>query len=431
MIFTFISPFINLFKDRNISIDVVFFSSLLILLPIALITGPAIPDIFLSLIALFFLVKSFLDKLWIYYKNPIFLGFISFCIYSVFRSLFSDMPIESLTTGGSMFYFRYIFFALGVWYLLDNNPYLSKCLLIISTLCLIVVCLDGIFQYFMGINFFGNEKYSSFRLTGLFGDEPILGRYTSYMFIFTFALINQNVNNYVLRNNLSIFLYSICFITVFLSGERAALLYMIMFSLLIIIFSDQFRLKLIKGTLVIVALISVISIFQPTAKNRMIDTTINDLAENKLKFLTYNKGYEDHFLSALKLFKDYPLFGVAANTYRYQCTKQESNNLASGCNSHPHNIYLQVLAELGIIGFLFIFSFFIYLFLIGLKHLLSMLSLNYGNKLPFKDLLYPMVLFIFWWPLIPHMNFYNNWINVIIMLPLGYFMRNFFGSIKE
>lgn len=430
MINNFISPFTNLFKDRNISVDVVFFSSLFILLPVALITGPAIPDIFLSLIALFFLVKSFLSRLWIYYKNPIFVGFISFCIYSVFRSLISDMPIESLTTGGSVFYFRYIFFVLGVWYLLDHNPYLSKCFLIISTLCLTVVCLDGIFQYFMGYNFFGFEKYSRVRLTGLFGDEPILGRYTSLMFIFTFALINQNINNYSLRSKLSIFLYLICCLTVFLSGERTALFYIIFFSLFIFIFYNHFRYKLIKIILVIVALISIISLFQPDAKNRMIDTTINDMQENKLKFLPYNKGYEDHFLSALHLFKNNPLMGVGANTYRYQCTKLE-NNLPSGCNSHPHNIYLQILAELGIIGFLFIFSFFIYLFLIGFKHLLSILSSKYGNKLSFKDLLYPIVLFIFWWPFIPHMNFYNNWNNVIIMLPLGYLMRDFFGNIKK
>ena len=430
MILTFISPLIEFYKDRNISIDVVFFSSLLILLPVALVTGPAIPDIFLSLIAIFFLVKSFLYRLWRYYQNPIFLGFISFCTYSIFRSIFSDMPIESLTTGGSVFYFRYIFFALGVWYLLDNNPYLSKCFILISTLCLIVVCLDGIYQYFVGYNFFGNEKYNTSRLTGIFGDEPILGRYVSYMFIFTFALIYQIQNNSFFRTNLSILLYFICGLTVFLSGERAALFYIIFFSLLIFIFSNQYRGLFIKIIFVFVVLISIISIFQPTAKQRIIDTTINDMSDNHLKFLPYNKGYEDHYISAIHLFKNNPLFGVGANTYRYQCAKPE-NDLVSECNSHPHNFYLQTLAEQGIIGFLFVFSFFMYLFLIGFKQLVFMLSSKYGNYLSFQILLFPMVLFIFWWPLIPHMNFYNNWNNVMMMLPLGYFMRYFFGRKKN
>lgn len=52
MIDFLINPFKFLFTDKSISFDVIFFSTLLFLIPIALITGPAIPDIFLSLIAL-------------------------------------------------------------------------------------------------------------------------------------------------------------------------------------------------------------------------------------------------------------------------------------------------------------------------------------------------------------------------------------------
>ena len=430
MISTFISPFIDFYKDRNIPIDVVFFSYLLIFLPLVLVTGPAIPDIFLSFIALYFLVKSSLNSLWSYYQNPIFLGFILFCLYSIFRSLISDMPIESLTNEGSVFYFRYIFFALGVWYLLDNNPHLSKCLLIISTLCLTVVCIDGIYQYFVGSNFFGYKKFNEVSLSGLFGEEPILGRYISFLYIFTFALINHNLDDSAFRINLSIFLYLICSLTVFLSGERTALLYIILFSLLVFVFFNHYRITLIKIIFVVVALISIISIFHPNAKQRMIDTTIYDMNENQLKFLPYNTGYENHYISAIQLFKTNPILGVGTNTYRYQCAKPE-NKLVSECNSHPHNFYLQILAEIGIIGFLFIFSFYMYLFLIGFKQLILMFSSKLNKELPFKDLLYPMVLFIFWWPLIPHMSFYNNWNNVMIMLPLGYFMRYFFGINKK
>ena len=131
-----ISPFKSLIFDRSFSLDVFIFSTLLILIPIALITGPALPDIFLSLIALYFLIISIYNKKWSYYKNPIFFGFILFSLYGVIRSIFSELPFESLTTGGTVFYFRYIFFAMGVWYLLDTNPHLSKCLLNISFLCL-------------------------------------------------------------------------------------------------------------------------------------------------------------------------------------------------------------------------------------------------------------------------------------------------------
>ena len=186
------SPFKSLLFDRFYSLDVLFFSILLILTPIALITGPALTDIFISMIALYFLIVSIYKKKWSYYKNPIFFGFILFCLYGFIRSIFSDLPIESLTTGGSIFYFRYIFFAIGVWYLLDMNPHLSKCLLNISILCILVVSIDGIYQYFFEVNILGNEKHQYDRLTGLFGDEPIIGRYVAYLSMFTFALIYQN-----------------------------------------------------------------------------------------------------------------------------------------------------------------------------------------------------------------------------------------------
>ena len=107
-------PIRLMFSDKNISLDVLFFSLLLCLIPIALTTGPALPDIFLSLIGLYFLILSISQKLWIYYKNPITIGFLIFSFYGILRSLFSDMPIESLLNEGSVFYFRYIFFCYGV-----------------------------------------------------------------------------------------------------------------------------------------------------------------------------------------------------------------------------------------------------------------------------------------------------------------------------
>ena len=53
-----IEPFKLLLTDRAIPFDIIFFSLLLIAIPIVLITGPALPDIFLSLVAFYFLLKS-------------------------------------------------------------------------------------------------------------------------------------------------------------------------------------------------------------------------------------------------------------------------------------------------------------------------------------------------------------------------------------
>lgn len=425
-----IEPFKSFIFCRSFSKDVIFFSILLLLIPIVLITGPALPDIFLSLIALYFLLKSIQNKLWNYYKNPIFFGFIIFSSYGIIRSLFSDMPIESLTNEGSMFYFRYIFFSMGVWYLLDKNPYLSKCLLITSLLCFIVVSLDGIYQYLIGKSIFGMIKEREFRLTGLFGDEPIIGRYISYLSLFTFALIYQN-----LKITKKIILLSVVFlvvseVTVFLSGERAPLLYITLFIFLIIIFLRQYRNYLITSLLVSIIILGLIMQINPTAKTRVINHSINEISETRFPFLPYNKNHEYHYISAIKLFTDNPIFGAGTNTYRYQCDKPKYS-FESKCNSHPHHFYLQTLAELGFVGFLFISSFFLYLTYIGLKQLYFMIIKREKKQIPTDFLLFAMILFVFWFPFIPHMSLYNNWNNVLMMLPLGFFMRNFYSRIDN
>lgn len=422
MLNIFIYPFKLSFEDKSISIDVLFFSFLLILIPIALITGPAVPDILLSLIAIYFLIKSFLKKLFLYYQNYIVIFFLLFCLYGFLRSLFSEIPFESLTNEGSVFYFRYIFFSMGVWYLLDNNPYLSKCLLIISVISITIVCLDGLLQYFRGVNIIGFEKHSLGRLTGLFGDEPIIGRYISYLSIFTFALMYNNFPKTKKMIIASIAFLIMSEVTVFLSGERAPFFNISLFTILILIYIPNFRLYRLMGILISVIIIFGILFINPSVKKRMVDNTFEQVSETKIPFLPYSKEHEKIYITAIDLFIEQPIFGAGTNTYRFLCNRNK-NDLFQNCYSHPHNYYIQILAELGFTGFLFLSTFFFYLFCIGLRQLFFIIKKNQKKQIPFNSLLYTMVLFVYFWPLIPTMSFYNNWMNVLIMLPLGFFMK--------
>ena len=425
-----IHPFRQAVFNKSNSTDVTLFSILFLIIPIALITGPAIPDIILSLIAFYFLIKSVLFKQWNYYKNPIFFGFFIFSCYGIIRSLFSDMPIESLTNEGSLFYFRYIFFAMGTWYLLDNNAHLSKCLLIISIACLILICFDGLYQYLTGINFFGFKAISSFRITGLFGNEPIMGRYIALLSIFIFALLYQNLKKTKMNFIISIIFLVMCEVIVFLSGERVPFFYVSFFTILIVIFIPQYRVYRIVGVFVSVFIILGILEVNPNAKERMITQTINEMNETLIPFLPYNIGYEEHYKSAIKMFNDYPLFGIGTNTFRFQSQKSKYNSSTTDINSHPHSFYLQALAELGIFGLLFLITFFMYLSYFIMKQLSIMMKINKSKHIPFNQFLFIILIFTYWWPFIPHMSLYNNWNNVLIMLPLGFLMRDLYSKKK-
>ena len=121
-------------------------SLLILFIPLSLLTGPFIPDLLISIIALLFFYLSVSHNLWIYYKNIYSFVFFSSCMYLIIRSIFSDLPFESLRS--SLFYFRFGLFSLAVWYIIDNNPsfvrYFGFALLIVFVASII----DGYYQYF-------------------------------------------------------------------------------------------------------------------------------------------------------------------------------------------------------------------------------------------------------------------------------------------
>ena len=59
------------------------------------------------------------------------------------------------------------------------------------------------------------------------------------------------------------------------------------------------------------------------------------------------------------MFKDNILIGVGPKNFREVCKKREYNFSEKTCSTHPHNTYVQLLSETGIVGFLFIFFIFL------------------------------------------------------------------------
>ena len=96
------------------------------------------------------------------------------------------------------------------------------------------------------------------------------------------------------------------------------------------------------------------------------------------------------------------------------------NNKSYGCNTHPHNNYFQLLAETGLLGFIFIILIFFYF----IKELFYLVRKNnesfnvYTAKISLV-----IIIIINLWPFIPTMNFFGNWINIFYFLPLGFYLN--------
>ena len=401
-------------------------SGLLCFIPFALLTGPFIPDLFVSIIGIIFLILSVKEKKWHYYKNKYFLFFIIFYLYILIRSSFSANPLLSLES--SLFYFRFGLFSLAVWFLLENHKGLLKYFTLSILATFVIALADGIYQNIFGSNIFGIYIPGVTRMTLLLNEKMILGGYLARLFPLVFALLILDFKS----NKIKLISFSILIIItdvlVYLTGERTALfLFLFSTTLFIFILSDFRKLRII--TLVVsIIFIGLISISNDEIRERNIDHTINQMYQDG-EVKLFSPQHQSHYFGALKMFRDYPLFGVGPKLFRYFCNDEKYNIDMYTCSTHPHNTYIQILAETGILGFILLF-----IPLIFICYQLSRKLINnlVGSRSDISD--YQACLLICFlvslWPFIPTQAFFNNWISIIYFLPVGFYLHSLYSKNK-
>ena len=390
---------------------------LIYLVPLFLITGPFLSDLAVTLVSIIFLIIVFKERIFYVFDNVFFKLFILFYLYIVFNSLVNNQNLDSLRI--SITYIRFGLFSLAVTYFLNQDLNLLKKILYCLIFCFLILILDGIFQYFYGQNFLGFELvYPGPRVSSLFRDELILGSYLSRLFPILFALslffYHSNKQLYFLLglSVLTLFL-------VFLSGERTAL-FLIILTLILMFFLIFKNKSFFKKVFYSAAILTVLILsFSETLRTRIIDVTIKEMFLNDTKNKTYifTRQHDEHYTSAIRMFKKNIILGVGVKNFRNFCDEEEFNISDYTCSPHPHSTYIQLLSEIGIVGFLFILMIFIILnYKLGV-HWIKCLN----NKPLFKDFEVCLLISIYLtlWPIIPSGNFFNNWLNIIYFYPIG------------
>ena len=396
------------------------------LLPFFLITGPFISDFAVSSISLLFLIYCFRQKNFSYFKNKYFFIFLIFWFYLVFNSLINNLNLDSLKI--SFFYFRYGVFVIAITALLQVNDSFLKYFFYIIFTCFVALILDGFYQYFVGENILGFK--SSVRISSFFGDEKILGSYLSRIWPIFFGL-----SIFILKKKGKLFfLFVLIFILsevlIFISGDRAAFFNINLSAIFIILFSKKL-LKLRLFTLVAsLILISLISFINPTAKERVFDQTLNQMNlfneknKDKEKFYIFSREHTHHYITAYRMYLDHKILGVGVKNFRKFCSDKKYIESESSCAPHPHNTYVQILSETGIIGFLFLIIVLIYFCIYIFKHLI----LRIKNSYYFTDFEICILsgIAIYLWPFAPTGNIFSNWLNIamILNLPLLIWSKN-------
>jgi len=408
----------NSTKERYIfyTIPVILF----ILIPIFLITGPFLSDMSISLISLLFLAYCIKKKNFSFFKNNFFYFFLIFWLYLVFNSLFFNFNFDSLKI--SFFYIRYGIFVTSILALLNVDDGFIKYFFYCILLCFSSLILDGFYEYFI--------LKDNIRVSSFFGDEKILGSYLSRLWPMFFALSLIFLNKKDRLFNFIVLIFIFSEILIFLSAERSAFFNINLSAIFVILLSKnllRLRLLILLSSLL---LILIISFIDPTAKKRVIDQTLFQMnlvtniemnlssnTDNIKKKYIFSQQHQEIYTSAYKMFLDNKLLGIGVKNFRHKC--HEEKYYVDGkkiCYTHPHNSYLQILTETGIMGF----SFLVLVLLIFCKYIYKHLRLKFQGRSYFNDFQICILsgIAVYLWPFIPTGNIFNNWLNIILILNL-------------
>ena len=211
-------------------LTILFYASLII--PLALISGPLIPELLILISVILISTKFKLIKNYIYQEKKFCTVFIIFNLYLIFTSFFSDNYFLSFKN--TIPFFRFLILAIIILIILDKykNKFLHKFFLTYIFIFLILA-IDGYLSYLLGKNIFGFPSKPD-RISSLFGDEYILGSYI--IRLMPIVLVSLIFSNFTQLTQKILFLSTllISLFLIIMSGERTALgLYFIFLGLLI------------------------------------------------------------------------------------------------------------------------------------------------------------------------------------------------------
>ena len=126
------------------------------------------------------------------------------------------------------------------------------------------------------------------------------------------------------------------------------------------------------------------------------------------------------------MFKDNMITGIGPRMFRYTCGLKKYN-IWEGCSTHPHNTYVQLLTETGLVGFIFGLFVFLIVFISILKHFVLKF---YKKKILFNDFQLALIsaIMISLWPFVPTGGLFNNWLNIIYFFPVGMYLSSMHES---
>ncbi len=382
-----------------------FFFILFSIIPISVLIGPAVSLLNILLIDFCFLALIIFKKNYSFLKSDVVKYLFILYVYLLFNSLISiDQKIGFFRNFG---FIRFIILFAAFNYFF-NQKFFLKHVLIAWSLILSFILIDIYFEKFMGYNLAGFESPYEGRIVSFFREEPIVGGFINSFYLIIIGFLFMNFKDF---NKNYVFIFSVIFfIAILMSGERAnsikALAGFLFFYLLIKEYNFKKKLSILISMFL---LITILVLNSQSLKSRFVYQAKHVIFENNLYFKLYKSG--------LEVFKNNKVFGVGNKNYRIETCTNKNFDIEKKdvyfCSTHPHQIYIEILAEHGIIGSIFIL--FILYKIIFSKIFIVLKDRNY---IQIGSLIYLILTFA---PLLPSGAFFSDYMLTLFMINIAIF----------
>ena len=382
-----------------------FFFILLSILPLSFLFGPAFSLINVLFFDIFFLIVLFLNKETYWIKNITVKFLLLLYLYLIFNSFISIEINSGLLRNFG--FLRLVILFVGINYFFYKYQNFKQIFNIWSVIILIVV-IDIFIEVLFGSNILGYGQNAG-RVASFFKDELIVG---GFVLSFSLMIAGYYLNQLDKFSKIyKIITYTFMFILLFsiiITGERSNSIKALIGLLILFFIFHKFNIRSVV-IILLITLSSAIIIFNKSnyLKNRYTDSIIHSI---KTYTVSFKHGDPHHFKtgnlyaqlhrSGYDVFKKYPYLGVGNKNYRHEtCVNKENKSYV--CETHPHQIYFELLSEHGILGTLLILAVFTFLLIRGFK-----VNIEEKNFIGIGCFCY---LFTVFTPLIPSGSFFTDY----------------------
>ena len=293
----------------------------------------------------------------------------------------NEFNLEISAFAKSIFNFRFLFLYIIVKNIIDKQLVNIKILSVISLICAVLLSFDIFLQHLNGLDIFNNAPFDG-RYNGFFEPEAIAGSYVQKFFLISIFFLFILKINFFYKFFIIIFFINVLGLGILLSLDRMPYLIFFFSTFILLVILKNYRIQLFVSLIVIVFLfqnffnnynivkgryLSLAAELELVKITKLLKKNISEKTTSSKKVSKEDDNLKSDYLkmyaTAFQVFLENPFLGTGLKSFSYECNKLQNNNINKSftCSTHPHNIYLEIIINQGILGLLIFILFLVIL----------------------------------------------------------------------